>query len=200
MKKIFALLSFAFLTALSSQATVLFQDSLNYPYTDGSIEGQGQWYCYYPVNAASQRLCDQQCFAFDCQFDQRLRCGTHQWLGPNPRHNYLCQFFHQCQPVADPTAAISASFKTITTPMIAAMFSLLQLARSCREPTGWPSPILTLHYAVLSPAGVFPLGSCHGHNLQCRYRIRFRYITLRLAGATLLINPSYQDYQNICTC
>jgi hypothetical protein len=48
MKTKSALFLFLVLAALCARATVLFQDSLNYPYTDGSIEGQGQWYAYYP--------------------------------------------------------------------------------------------------------------------------------------------------------
>ena len=36
------------LAAATAQASVLLQDSLNYPYTNGCIEGQGQWYCYTP--------------------------------------------------------------------------------------------------------------------------------------------------------
>ena len=48
MNKITALVFFSCLTALSLRADVLFQDSTNYPYTNGCIEGQGQWYCYLP--------------------------------------------------------------------------------------------------------------------------------------------------------
>ena len=38
--------------AFSSHAAFLLQDSLNYPYTNGCIEGQGQWYCYSPSTPA----------------------------------------------------------------------------------------------------------------------------------------------------
>lgn len=38
----------ASLAPLGSQAQLLFQDSTNYPYINGCIEGQGQWYCYSP--------------------------------------------------------------------------------------------------------------------------------------------------------
>lgn len=48
MKKITAFLVMSVLTALSARATILFEDSTNYPYTNGCIEGQGQWYAYYP--------------------------------------------------------------------------------------------------------------------------------------------------------
>lgn len=47
-KKISTLLSLMVLAALSARSQVLFQDSLNYPYTNGCIEGQGKWYCYTP--------------------------------------------------------------------------------------------------------------------------------------------------------
>jgi hypothetical protein len=48
MKRLLTFLCLSALTALTSRAEVLFQDSLNYPYTNGCIEGQGQWYCYSP--------------------------------------------------------------------------------------------------------------------------------------------------------
>src|SRR5271170_5784605 len=45
MKKIVALFLLA-LSAASLPAGVLLQDSLNYPYVNGPIAGQGQWYVY----------------------------------------------------------------------------------------------------------------------------------------------------------
>src|ERR1700744_6100242 len=46
MKKLSAVL-FLVLAASALRADVLFRDSTNYPYTNGCIEGQGPWYCYY---------------------------------------------------------------------------------------------------------------------------------------------------------
>ena len=44
------------LSAASLRATVLLQDSLNYPYTNGPIAGQGQWYVYSPGTPANDIL------------------------------------------------------------------------------------------------------------------------------------------------
>jgi|GEM_PF-1057458 len=33
----------------TARAYVLFEDASNYPYANGTVEGQGQWYCYYPA-------------------------------------------------------------------------------------------------------------------------------------------------------
>ena len=52
MKKILLSLLLSISAALSSHAYILFQDSTNYPYTNGCIEGQGQWYCYSPSTPA----------------------------------------------------------------------------------------------------------------------------------------------------
>ncbi len=49
LKKLLTLLCCLSLAAATAQAGVLLQDSLNYPYTNGCIEGQGQWYCYTPA-------------------------------------------------------------------------------------------------------------------------------------------------------
>jgi hypothetical protein len=49
MKKISMFVFCSVLTAMSVRADVLFEDATNYPYTNGCIEGQGQWYCYSPT-------------------------------------------------------------------------------------------------------------------------------------------------------
>lgn len=50
MKKLSTFLFLTVLTALSARSQLLFQDSTNYPYTNGCIEGQGQWYSYSPLS------------------------------------------------------------------------------------------------------------------------------------------------------
>ena len=55
MKKIQSLLLLA-LSAASLQATVLLKDSVNYPYINGPIAGQGQWYVYEPATPADDIL------------------------------------------------------------------------------------------------------------------------------------------------
>ena len=46
MKKLAVLILSPILAAMSLQGQVLWQDSTNYPYVNGSIESQGQWYCF----------------------------------------------------------------------------------------------------------------------------------------------------------
>jgi hypothetical protein len=55
MKKILSLLLLA-LSAASLQAAVLFQDSTNYPYVNGPIAGQGQWYVYSSGTASNDTI------------------------------------------------------------------------------------------------------------------------------------------------
>src|ERR1700728_4504705 len=55
MKKILSLLLLA-LSAASLQATVLLQDSTNYPYINGPIAGQGRWYVYDPSTPTNDTL------------------------------------------------------------------------------------------------------------------------------------------------
>ena len=56
MKKLFLALCAAALATISAQATVLLRDSTNYPYTNGPIAGQGQWYVYSPATPANDVL------------------------------------------------------------------------------------------------------------------------------------------------
>ena len=53
MKKISTFVFCSLLAASALRAEVLFQDATNYPYINGSIEGQGQWYGYYPKTLGS---------------------------------------------------------------------------------------------------------------------------------------------------
>src|SRR5271169_727891 len=48
MKKLTLFICSCVLMAASLHAKVLFEDSTNYPYANGCIEGQGQWYCFSP--------------------------------------------------------------------------------------------------------------------------------------------------------
>lgn len=50
MKKILVALLCVLFGVSGVKATVLLKDSLNYPYTNGCIEGQGQWFCYSPAS------------------------------------------------------------------------------------------------------------------------------------------------------
>lgn len=50
MKKLVLSLISLCVAALPLRAVLLFQDSTNYPYTNGCIEGQGQWFSYSPLS------------------------------------------------------------------------------------------------------------------------------------------------------
>src|ERR1700676_2831181 len=54
MRKISVILTLLALAAMSMRADILLQDSTNYPYVNGPISGQGQWYIYSPATAADQ--------------------------------------------------------------------------------------------------------------------------------------------------
>lgn len=47
--KVIQTLLFFLIMSSTARAYILFEDASNYPYANGSIEGQGQWYCFSPA-------------------------------------------------------------------------------------------------------------------------------------------------------
>ena len=90
MKKIAAFLFLSILTTLSLRADVLFQDSTNYPYTDGCIEGQGQWYCFYPANTTNlDALVANNVLLLNSTNHDEVAAPTNGWVNNlNPYFNF----------------------------------------------------------------------------------------------------------------
>src|ERR1700735_826063 len=85
MKTKSVILFFLLFATLSVRATVLFQDSLNYPYTDGPIEGQGQWYCYYPATPNLNTFVTNDVLLLtDTATNDSVGAPTNGFAPPNP--------------------------------------------------------------------------------------------------------------------
>ena len=82
MKKISTVLLCSVLTALSLPAAVLFQDSSNYPYANGCIEGQGQWYCYSPRTPYLDALVTNNVLLLNTTNHDYVAAPTNGWTNP----------------------------------------------------------------------------------------------------------------------
>ncbi len=199
MKKIFALLSFAFLAALSSQATVLFQDSLNYPYVNGSIEGQGQWYCYfpyYPETPYLDALVTNNILLLVSTNHDEVAAPSNGWVNASSTITYAS---FSINIVSNQLPSLNGSwfgqFQNINdTNDCCHMFAATQ---GTIVPGTYRLGIanFSTSYASLSPPVYFPLDLSPGitYNVVIAYDTDVNSPTV---GATLMINPSSQDYQN----
>jgi hypothetical protein len=187
------------LAALSVRATVLFQDSLNYPYTDGSIEGQGQWYCYYPASPHQNAFVTNNVLLLTAvSTNDSVAAPTNGFATPNPGSLTFASFsinvsqlptgsgtyFAQLQNNND-TNDCCHVFITTSGTVVPGTYRL-GIAN------------FDTSYLTISPPVNFPMDLAPG----ITYNVVISYDTDNndpLAGATLMINPSYQDYQNALT-
>ena len=202
MKKIAAFLFLSILTTLSLRADVLFQDSTNYPYTDGCIEGQGQWYCFYPANTTNlDALVANNVLLLNSTNHDEVAAPTNGWVNNlNPYFNfasfqinvsqlpstanggYFCQFQdkfgtnHCCHVFIDTHDTVVPGTFRLGLANYATSFAALV------PPVNYPLDLATgVTYTVVIAFDNTPNATID---------------TDPLLGSTLWINPSETDYQN----
>lgn len=195
MKKITALLFLSILVALSSRAGVLFQDSTNYPYNNGCIEGQGQWYCFSPKTPYQDAFVTNNVLYLVSTNHDYVAAptngfpsnpGTMTWASftinvsalPTTNGNYFCQF--QDKNDTNDCCHIFAATAGTVLPNTYRL-GIANYANS---------------YAALVPPVYFPLDLATG----VTYTVVIAFDTnpySDITGGTLMINPSHQDYENV---
>ena len=189
MKKIAAFLFLSILTTLSLRADVLFQDSTNYPYTDGCIEGQGQWYAYSTktgsTNALDARVTNNVLFLSSTAQDS-VGAPTNGWVNPGTL-TWASFTINVSQPPQTP--GYFFELRDATGNSVCHVFNTAQgttIPGTYRLGIGNFS---TTH-------NDFPLDLSTG----ITYTVVIAYDTTigsPFEGANLMINPSFQDYNNL---
>lgn len=195
MKKIAALLFISLLAALSSRADVLFQDSTNYPYTDGCIEGQGQWYCFYPTIPYLDAMVTNNVLFLNSTNHDEVGAPTNGWVNPG-EYNYASftinvsklpslngGFFCQLQNNNDTNDCCHIFIDTRDT-VVPGTYRL-GVANYATS------------FAALTPPVNYPMDLATGvtYTVVCLFDANQNNETF--VGSTLWINPSLQDYQNV---
>jgi hypothetical protein len=189
MKKIAAFLFLSILTTLSLRADVLFQDSTNYPYTDGCIEGQGQWYAFSTktgsTNALDARVTNNVLFLSSTAQDS-VGTPTNGWVNPGTL-TWASFTINVSQPPQTP--GYFFELRDATGNSVCHVFNTAQgttIPGTYRLGIGNFS---TTH-------NDFPLDLSTG----ITYTVVIAYDTTigsPFEGANLMINPSFQDYNNL---
>lgn len=195
MKTISTVLLLSVLTALSAKADLLLQDSTNYPYTDGCIEGQGQWYCDYPSKPSLDALVTNNVLFLNTTNHDEVATPTNGWINngdmtfasftinvsklPSVGGGYFCQFQdqngtnHCCHVFIDTRDTVVPGTFRLGIASYATSFAALT------PPVNYPMDLSTnIPYTVVV---LFD-------NNQSDYVF---------GGSTLWINPSKQDFENV---
>lgn len=196
-KKISTLLSFLVLAALSAPSQVLFQDSTNYPYTNGPIVGQGQWYSYSPRTPGYNTfVTNNTLLLVDTTTNDAVAAPTNGWVNPtefnfasfqvnvsalptSTNGGYFCQF----QNINDTNDCCHVFIDTRNTTVPGTY--RLGIANFATSFTAQEPPIN------------FPMDLAPGVNYTVVVLFDTNQDDLTFVGATLWINPSEQDFQNV---
>jgi hypothetical protein len=195
MKKILTFLCLSVLAALSVRASVLFQDSTNYPYTDGCIEGQGQWYCYSPFNTTNfDAFVTNDVLLLNTTNKDSVGTPTNGWANNPGSITYASFSINVSQLPATANGGYFCQFQDSSNHDVCHIYID---TRDTSVPGTYRLGIANFDtsFSTIVPPVNFPLDLSPG----ITYNVVFAYDTDQnspTVGSTLLINPSYQDYQN----
>jgi hypothetical protein len=195
MKKI-CLALFVVLSIFAAKADALFQDSLNYPYVDGCIEGQGQWYCYYPKSPnLNTFVTNNVLYLVSNTTNDSVATPTNGWVNstefnfasfsinvsqlPTGNGTYFCQL----QETNDYNDCCHVFIDTHDT----------------QVPGTYRLGIANFDTSVstIVPPVDYPLDLATGITYTVVILFDTNQDDTTFVGATLWINPSEQDYQNV---
>ena len=119
-------------------------------------------------------------------------------LPPQPRHAHFRQFFHKCQPVATGSGTYFAQLQNNNDTNDCCHVFITTAGTIVPGTYRLGIANFTTTYLSTAPPVNFPMDLAPGitYNVVISYDINNDD---PLAGATLMINPSYQDYQNALT-
>jgi hypothetical protein len=196
MKTKLAYLFFLVFAALSVRATVLFQDSINYPYTDGSIEGQGQWYCYIPSSPHQNAFVTNNVLLLTAvSTNDAVAAPTNGFAPPNPGSITYASFSINVSQLPTGNGTYFAQLQNINDTNDCCHVFITTAGTVVPGTYRLGIANFDTSYSTISPPVNFPRDLAPGIS----YNVVIAYDTDQnspLTGATLMINPSYQDYQN----
>jgi hypothetical protein len=184
MKKASLFLLFAVLTALSLRADLLWQDATNYPYTDGLIAGQGQWFRYSGTN--NDAFVTNNVLLLNATNKDAVGAPTNGWVNPGT------------------ITWVSFNVNVSQPPASSGYF--------CELRDGAGNSVCHLYDTTAGTVvpGTYRLGIANfGNNFNTypldlstgvTYTVVLAYDTQvgsPTEGANLMINPSFQDYNNL---
>jgi hypothetical protein len=195
-KRILPLFFILILTS-AARAYVLFNDATNYPYANGLIETQGQWYVYYPKTPILDAYVTNNVLLLNSTNKDNVGTPTNGWSNPT-EFNYASfrinisqlpsstngGYFCQLQDINDTNDCCHVFIDTRDT----------SVPGTYRLAIG---NYTTSFSALAGPPNNYPmdLATDVWYNVVILFDTNSSDFTF--VGATLWINPSYNDYLNV---
>jgi hypothetical protein len=189
---------FILLASFAARAYVLFDDASNYPYANGLIETQGQWYVYSPKTPHQDAFVTNNVLLLVGTNDDDVATPTNGWKNPTEFNfvsfrinvtylpsadgSYICQL----QSTNDSANVCHLFVDTLGTTVPGTY--RLGIANFATEFTG---------YGALQPPINYPedLATDVWYNVVMLYDTNQADLTF--IGSTLWVNPSENDYSNV---
>lgn len=180
------------LSMFAARAEILLMDSSNYPYANGLIAGQGQWYVYYPKTPAGDAFVANNVLQLNTTNHDEVATPTNGWVDAGYTYasfqivctqlptatngGYFCQYQNN-----DDTNDVCHVFLDTIGTTVPGTYRLgignyTTSFNSLQPPYNFPMDL-----ATNTPYTVVILFDNNGDDLQ---------------GATLWINPSENDWEN----
>ncbi len=193
MKKI-CLTLLVLLSMMAAQATVLLKDSSNYPYNDGTIEGQGQWYCYLPATPKGDADVTNNILYMSTANSDSVATPSNGWVNPT-EYNYASFELNVSQLPGTTNGSYFAEFQNNDdTNDVCHLFID---TRDTTVPGTYRLGIanFSTSFSAAQPPVNFPMDLATG----VTYTVVMYYDTNQASayvGCNLWINPSEMDYEN----
>ncbi|HEX9045445.1 MAG TPA: immunoglobulin domain-containing protein, partial [Verrucomicrobiae bacterium] len=183
------LFSLAVLSALTLRASVLFQDATNYPYANGCIEGQGQWFAFASKSStnALDALVTNNVLYLNTANKDSVGTPTNGWTNPG-NITWASFTLNLSQPPL--SAGYFMEFRDTNGNSVCHLYNTT-------AGTTLPGTYrLGIGASGSSAHNDFPLDLATG----VTYTVVVAYDTTvnsATEGANLMINPSFQDFNNL---
>lgn len=192
-------LFFILIVSLTARAYVLFNDATNYPYANGLIATQGQWYVYYPKTPNGDAYVSTNVLILNTTNKDSVATPTNGW--PNPTEfNYASFRINVSQPPSSPNGGYFCQLQNLNDTNDCCHVFINTLGTSV--PGTYRLAIgnyTTSFNAAAGPPSNYPMDLA----TDVWYNIVILFDTNQLdsafVGATLWINPSYNDYLGVAT-
>lgn len=200
--KVIQTLFLVLITSSTASAYILFEDASNYPYANGSIEGQGQWYCYYPAAPYHDARVTNNVLLLNITNNDAVAAPTSGWTNQTGI-NYASFMINVSQLPAQNGQWLSENGPICQLQNqndAADVCHVFIDTRSTSVPGTYQLGIAGFDPSLASftPPSDYPmdLSTDVWYNVVILYDTNQTDAAFGLDGATLWVNPSLQDYTN----
>jgi hypothetical protein len=196
MKKIFVTL-LVLLSMMAAKATVLLMDSSNYPYANGLIATQGQWYVYYPSTPSNDCYVSNDVIIFNTTNKDSVASPSNGWVNPT-EYNYASFELNVSQLPSSTNGGYFCEFQTNGDSVDFCHLFIDAIGTSVPGTYRLGIANYSTSFSASAPPINYPMDLATG----VTYTVVILYdnnqsVGDNFTGSSLMVNPSESDYQNL---